>query len=389
MKILIDASTKLHGGGGLYMCRLLENWSRLGAFVGHELVIVGPPQTISILIPMITTGAKVITIAPHWSVGCLRVLWQQVCFPVLIRKLRPDVVFCPANIAPILSHARKVLVLHNAAPFSAAISLQREGVARWISFRILRWLMRASIRSATTTVFLSEYLKGLLGSVSSRNAEVLYLGSDFCKDSQFRKINVRQSATTPYLLCVSHIYPYKNLSALIEGFSLALPQLMPAGILLYIAGVPVVRRENDRLLSVIRRHGLQDRVILLGAIPPENIAPLMRDAYAFVFQSLCENCPSTLIEALNAGVPIACSDASVMPEIAGSAARYFNACYPADIARALVDVCCSEKTRERLRSAGPIRAATFPSWDEVALRTFALIEGAAVSSPECYFVDGC
>ena len=68
------------------------------------------------------------------------------------------------------------------------------------------------------------------------------------------------------------------------------------------------------------------------------------------------------------GVPVACSNASSLPEIAGDAARYFDPLDEAEIAAAIVELIESADERERLVKAGRERAALF-SWERTARET--------------------
>jgi len=75
------------------------------------------------------------------------------------------------------------------------------------------------------------------------------------------------------------------------------------------------------------------------------------------------------------GVPVACSEASAIPEVAGKAAIYFDPRRPSDIARALNLVLTDHDLATRLSVEGRRRAATF-SWQRAAVETIASYERA-------------
>jgi glycosyltransferase involved in cell wall biosynthesis len=97
----------------------------------------------------------------------------------------------------------------------------------------------------------------------------------------------------------------------------------------------------------------------------------------FVFQSTCENCPITLIEALGAGIPICCSSAGVMPEIAGKAVLYFDPRSPTSIAEALVHMARDADLRQRMGGMARVQARRFPTWQEMGALTLATLERVA------------
>ena len=88
----------------------------------------------------------------------------------------------------------------------------------------------------------------------------------------------------------------------------------------------------------------------------------MRQATAFLFPSMLESCPLTLLEAMACGAPIAASDVPPMPELCGNAAVYFNPRDSRSVASALADILAGAGLRARLIRAGYARAAEF-TWE--------------------------
>ena len=70
----------------------------------------------------------------------------------------------------------------------------------------------------------------------------------------------------------------------------------------------------DSLRAEIARHGLEQRFILLGAIPYGHIAPLMLHSVAVINPSLFEGWSTTVEEAKSLGIPLVLSDIAVHRE---------------------------------------------------------------------------
>ena len=79
-------------------------------------------------------------------------------------------------------------------------------------------------------------------------------------------------------------------------------------------------------------------------VPHEKVHELHSTADIFVFASSCENMPNTLIEAMAAGLPIACSNRGPMPEVLQDAGVYFDPEVPSSIAEAIENLLLMKKT---------------------------------------------
>ncbi len=89
-----------------------------------------------------------------------------------------------------------------------------------------------------------------------------------------------------------------------------------------------------------------------------------------MFPSLYEGFGLPVLEAMARGVPVACSDASSLPEVAGDAALLFDPNDPRAIAQALERLLGDPALREQLRKRGRERAASF-TWERTARLTLA------------------
>jgi glycosyltransferase involved in cell wall biosynthesis len=65
---------------------------------------------------------------------------------------------------------------------------------------------------------------------------------------------------------------------------------------------------RPHLAAEITRHGLCDRVCLLGAIPRADLLALYGQADLFVFPSLHDSSGNVVLEALSRGLPVVCLD---------------------------------------------------------------------------------
>ncbi|WNV06084.1 glycosyltransferase family 1 protein [Candidatus Methylospira mobilis] len=160
-----------------------------------------------------------------------------------------------------------------------------------------------------------------------------------------------------YLLYPANFWKHKNHEMLITAFGMACAQGLAADIKLVCTGAPGERQEW--LKRSVRAMHLHDRVIFPGYLPNAELGALISSCLGVVFPSLYEGFGLPVIEAMAAGVPVACSNTTSLPEVASEAAILFNPRIPDEIAQAMVTLAENEVLRERLVRAGLQRAAEF------------------------------
>jgi glycosyltransferase involved in cell wall biosynthesis len=94
---------------------------------------------------------------------------------------------------------------------------------------------------------------------------------------------------------------------------------------------------------------------------------MLGSAYALVYPSLWEGFGLPVVEAMQAGVPVLCSDNTSMPEVAGDAALYFDPLQPEQMGMQLSRIFKDEQERGRMILRGLERSKAF-NWDDAARR---------------------
>ena len=167
-------------------------------------------------------------------------------------------------------------------------------------------------------------------------------------------------AGTPLVLFVGQIAAHKNLTALVR----ALPALGDARLVLPGRATP----HRDELEGLAGSLGVRDRVVLPGFVSDADLEGLYALADCFVLPSTLEGFGLPILEAMRRGVPVACSDASSLPEVAGGAALLFDPGDPAAIAAAVSRVLGDAALRADLVARGRARAAEL-TWERTATLT--------------------
>jgi glycosyltransferase involved in cell wall biosynthesis len=167
------------------------------------------------------------------------------------------------------------------------------------------------------------------------------------------------------LLAASAKRPHKNLARLLEAVAALPPGRRPVLVL------PGYGTEHEReLREQAVALGIDSDTRFLGWLEAHDLEGLYAVSSAFVMPSLYEGFGLPVLEAMARGLPVACSDRSSLPEVAGEAALLFDPEDVGAITRAIDTVLHDRTTAERLRAAGPLRAREF-SWERAARATIA------------------
>jgi glycosyltransferase involved in cell wall biosynthesis len=167
----------------------------------------------------------------------------------------------------------------------------------------------------------------------------------------------------PVVLSPSAKRPHKNLARLLHALAAIAPARRPR---LVIPGYPTPYEAELRALASTL--GIAADVRMPAWVPAADLEGLYALAAAVVFPSLYEGFGLPVLEAMARGVPVACSNRSSLPEVAGEAALLFD---PEDVdaIRAATERLLDDaELRERLRAAGREQAARF-SWERTAQLT--------------------
>jgi len=126
----------------------------------------------------------------------------------------------------------------------------------------------------------------------------------------------------------------------------------------------------------VRALGLGSQVRFLGFVSPVELKALYLLCRLLAFPSRFEGFGMPVVEAFRLGVPVACSNATSLPEVAGDAALLFDPALPDTIADAIRRLWTDSSLRDDLVARGRERARAF-TWTATARKFQALYRSAA------------
>ena len=257
-----------------------------------------------------------------------------------------------------------------------------------ISTLSMRVLGPLSARRADRVITISEAAREDIAEtlgIPRAKIDVTHLGVDVSDRPAPPPGDVRERLGIPpgpIVLSVGAKRPHKNLMRLIEAVPKISADPPPVFVL---AGLPTPH--EDELRERARSLGIAERVCFLDHVEEADLEALFAAASCFVLPSLQEGFGLPVLEAMSRGVPVACSNSSSLPEVAGDAALMFDPTDTAAIARAVERLLNDRRAgaaagRSRPRAGGALHVARDRRGDPRRLRARDVAVGATTASSE-------
>lgn len=218
---------------------------------------------------------------------------------------------------------RKVATFHDLSPFKWAECFDP------VKVKYLQREFRKTLDTADALITDSEYTRHELADFSGWPLEKIHAvplaaGPEFRPrtENEVRQVLNRHGLKYQgYSLFVGTIEPRKNIIRLLEAYE-QLPKAVRQRWPLILTGYRGWK--SDDIHVRIKEAERQGWVKYLGFLPAEELPLLYSGARMFVFPSLYEGFGLPVLEAMQSGVPVVCSDRASLPEVAGGAALMRN-----------------------------------------------------------------
>ena len=350
------------GGSEIYARRLLDAMHRLEP--QRELVVYCGPEAVDSLRAEPWAGAARFVVSPVRSrVKPLRVAAELTWLPARLRRDGVELLHSLGTTGPAVCPVPSVVsvldVIYHHFPetFPPASRLG------------LRIVVPAGARRADRVIAISEAGKREIAStlhLDPSRIDVVHLGfgmgaegAEVTPADELRRTHGLEGREL--VLTVSSSLRHKNLSRLLEAFA----RLDGEATLVVVGHTGL---DQGSLREQAARLGLGDRVLFTGWVGDADLEGFYAAATAFVYPSLMEGFGMPVLEAMRRGVPVACSNVSALPEVAGDAAELFDPYDPAAIAAAIGRLLSDPQRRAELVRRGHERYPLF-TWERAARET--------------------
>ncbi|MCX6082392.1 MAG: glycosyltransferase family 1 protein [Chloroflexi bacterium] len=282
-------------------------------------------------------------------------LWEQLDLPMIARG---RLIFSPANTGPAF-YSNQVITLHDAAVF---------GVPQAYSslFRIkYALLFNAIVRTARLILTVSSFSQRELSRylrVPAERFTVIASGGDHLDGTlPDPSILIKHALTRhSYLLSVASQSVHKNFGRVLQA-----ADLIEADLEFAAAG-----GSYQQIFQKTEESAEHPNVRLLGYVSDAELKALYENALGFIFPSIYEGFGLPVLEAMNCGCPVLCSNAASLPEVGGEAVLYFNPLSVDEMAMAIRKFLDEPGLRADLQARGRVQASRF-RWESTARQVLA------------------
>lgn len=259
---------------------------------------------------------------------------EQFVLPWLIFKHKITLFHSPHFNAPVFAPCTLIVTIHDLILIN--FSTQRATTLsifkyklKYLGYKFVIWL---AIQRAKKIIAVSEFTKADIirnfGTYPDKITVTLEGIADFKRTESLHdsRLAEKLGLEGSFYLYIGNAYPHKNLEGLISAYAdlaakTAAPQLVFVGKEDYFYNR---LKERAEALGLWNRNGINNKIIFAGFMTDEEISILFGRALVYIFPSFYEGFGLPPLEAMAHGVPVLSSNQSSMPEILGSAAKYFD-----------------------------------------------------------------
>lgn len=304
----------------------------------------------------------------HYSVA------EQVRLPKILNQYNLDVVHFPNFNVPVRYKGNYVVTIHDMVHHR----LGGHKTSHLVHFKAYQFIIKKAAERARAVITPSETAKKDIVNFFPHVGEkikVVYEGVNLQLQSEERIAAVKKAflIKRPYFLFVGTLERKKNIVTLSRGFDEFLTKYK-LDMDLVFAGKVDPHAPDEKYQAMDIKH--KDRLVFSGYVDDADLAALYQGAYAYASASMNEGFGLPGVEAMQFALPLLVSNSAVFNEVYDSAAIYFDATSPSDIAEKMRLLASDTQFYEQLRTKSLARSEFF-SWKKAAEETLEIYREVA------------
>lgn len=304
----------------------------------------------------------------------LRIAGELTWLPARARRDRIEVLFSQGNTGPAAAPMPMVTTIHDLL-YRRFPGTHSRAVRLGLDLVVPR-TARASSRLIAPSRATKEDLVAGLG-LPAEKIDVIPMGPGRPPVAPASEERLRKELgldRSRIILSIAVGFEHKNLARLLSAFAEVVK--LHDVVMVQLGVVPSYLEEDLRRQAC--ELGIAERVRFVERIDDAMLDSAYENAAMLVHPSLLEGFGLPLLEAMDRDCPVACSNASAMPEVVGDAAELFDPLSVPQITQAMLRLLEDPARREELIERGRRRLRRF-SWRATAEATLATLDRAALS----------
>jgi len=265
-----------------------------------------------------------------------------------------DLLFCPANIAPIfvLTNKKLVVTIHDVAFETYPNSFS-------IFFRLYyKFIIPINIKRADKILTVSKSSKCEIEKyypLSKERIEVIYLGAN----PIFKRLDIQKKKQ---ILYVGSMNERKNFSSVLKAYTMLDRSDYT---LLMVGRFSLNFALDDATKILIDAVNANPNIEFKSDVCNDELVKIYNESMLFVFPSFYEGFGLPMLEAMACGTSVVCSNTTSLPEVGGDAVVYCDPNNVNDIVEKMEMVLSDGKLQQDMIEKGLKRAKQF-TWEKSA-----------------------
>lgn len=290
-------------------------------------------------------------------------IWFEFQIPRILKKYKADLFFSPDGYLSLSTRIKQLAAIHD-INFA-----HRPKDLPWLKAKYYNFFFPRFARKAKRIVTVSYFSKEDINrtyKIDNDKIDVVYNGVNtlYTPTSDEEKVNTKgkYSDGNDYFLFIGSLHPRKNICGLLRAYD-AFRTSVDSEVKLLVVGESMFKTNDIELTYEGMRY--KNDVIFTGRLSTEDLHQVLGASLAMTFVPFFEGFGIPVIEAMNAGVPVICSNTTSLPEVGGHAVLYVDPFSMSQIKEAMIRIYQEKELRDVLVSKGFVQKEKF-SWDKTA-----------------------
>lgn len=248
-------------------------------------------------------------------------LWEQVALPSAIREIKPDIIHCTSNTAPLFCPAPLVLTLHDII-FLEKRAHNNKSMYQNMGWYYRRFVVPRILAKCKQIITVSQFeCNRIRETLHLPEEQIIAIHNGF--SDRFHPLKDTYAITRKYIPSEEYLFflgntdPKKNTPCTLKAYSIYVKQSSNPLPLL------IADLKKEVIHQILKQEGIEEIKPMLyspGYITHSDLPAIYNGAKTFLYTSLRESFGIPLLEAMACGTPVVTSNTSAIPEVAGEGA---------------------------------------------------------------------